>query len=50
MNAKEQKIKEAYGEYYDVALNLCDENGWIKSKDYYTFFDQSIKNCRSTRN
>lgn len=38
MNAKEQKIKEAYGEYGDIALQICGENGWIKINEYHSYF------------
>ena len=29
MTAKEQKIKEAYGEYWGIVKDFVDENGWI---------------------
>ncbi len=28
MTPKEQKIKEAYGEYWDIVKDYTDENGW----------------------
>lgn len=37
---KQEKIKEAYGNYADVAMELCDENGWISKQHYYTYFPQ----------
>ena len=43
MNAKETKIKEAYGEYSDIALGLCGENGWIEKSKYYTYFPQDTQ-------
>jgi hypothetical protein len=33
MNAKEQKIKEAYGEYWETVKDYVGENGWIN--DFY---------------
>jgi len=38
---KQEKIKQGYGIYSDIALGLCDENGWIKGSEYYTYFPQN---------
>lgn len=46
MDTKQLKIKEAYGEYSEIALELCDENGWIKNFDYYTYFPQDNESKR----
>lgn len=36
-------IKKAYGNYSDVALGLCDDDGWIRKQNYYTYFPQDIQ-------
>lgn len=33
--AKEAKIREAYGEYWDECKNYIDSNGWIKVGTYH---------------
>jgi hypothetical protein len=40
MNAKEQKIKQAYGDYYEICKP--DENGWTYSQNhqYYKYFEK----------
>jgi len=43
---KQEAIQKAYGEYSDTALELCDENGWIKAFDYYTYFPQDTEKER----
>ena len=43
---KQEKIKEAYGIYSDLAFELCDENGWIKEFDYYLFFPRDKEQKR----
>ena len=35
MTTKQLKIQEAYGEYYDMAKNFIDENGYCKMYDAY---------------
>lgn len=32
---KEEKIKEAYGEYWEKAKDHVDENGWLDAKSFY---------------
>lgn len=43
---KQETIQQAYGEYSDIALELCDENGWIKHFDYHTYFPQDTEKER----
>lgn len=41
MNSKQECIAKAYGNYADIALELCDENGWIPLRSYYTYLPQN---------
>ena len=40
MKTKEEVIKAAYGNYSDIALEICDVNGWINIGNYYSYFPQ----------
>lgn len=43
---KQKLLENAYGEYSDIALELCDENGWIKNFEYYSYFPQNRETKR----
>ena len=45
-NKKQEAIRKAYGEYADIALMLCDENGWIEQFDYFDYFPQDKEEKR----
>lgn len=35
MTKKQEKIKEAYGQYWEDFKSYVDENGWIRDKDFW---------------
>jgi hypothetical protein len=35
MNAKEEKIKSAYGEYWETVKDFVDENGYCNKRDLF---------------
>jgi len=35
MTKKQEKIKEAYGQYWEDFKSYADENGWIRDKDFW---------------
>lgn len=37
MKTKEEAIKEAWGEYYDIVKNYLYENGWCIDKGHKLF-------------
>lgn len=38
-----KKLKEVFGNYYDIASGLVDKYGWIKIEKYYTYFPQNVE-------
>jgi len=45
MTYKEIALREAYGEYADIAGGLMDENGYIPTQYYYSYFPQNTEEC-----
>lgn len=43
MKPTEEKLKEVFGNYFDIANDLMDEYGWISIISYYTYFPQNVQ-------